>query len=182
MAHKVSAGTEEALPKLPKIKKKAYEAELRRLQAELVTMQQWVKETGARVVVIFEGRDAAGKGSAIKRITEYLNPRLCRISALPAPTERERGEWYFQRYLEQLPSTGEIVLFDRSWYNRAGVERVMGLCTDAQYRLFLEQAPAVEKLLIDDGILLRKYWFSVSDIEQEHRFRSRQNDPMRRWK
>jgi polyphosphate kinase 2 len=161
---------------------KAYDAELRRLQAELVTMQQWVKQSGARVVVIFEGRDAAGKGSAIKRITEYLNPRLCRISALPAPTERERSQWYFQRYVEQLPAAGEIVLFDRSWYNRAGVERVMGFCTDEQYARFLEQAPVVERLLIDDGILLRKYWFSVSDVEQERRFRSRQQDPMRQWK
>jgi polyphosphate kinase 2 len=165
-----------------KLSTKRYDAELRRLQAELVTMQQWVKQSGARVVVIFEGRDAAGKGSAIKRITEYLNPRLCRISALPAPTERERGQWYFQRYVEQLPAAGEIVLFDRSWYNRAGVERVMGFCTDAQYRLFLEQAPVVERLLIDDGILLRKYWFSVSDVEQERRFRSRKEDPMRQWK
>ncbi len=166
----------------PKLSTKKYDAELRRLQAELVTMQQWVKASGARVVVIFEGRDAAGKGSAIKRITEYLNPRLCRISALPAPTERERSQWYFQRYVEQLPAAGEIVLFDRSWYNRAGVERVMGFCTDEQYDAFLEQAPVVERLLIDDGILLRKYWFSVSDVEQERRFRSRQQDPMRQWK
>ncbi|MDP9219635.1 MAG: polyphosphate kinase 2 [Actinomycetota bacterium] len=165
-----------------KLSSAAYETELRRLQTELVALQQWVKTTGARVVVIFEGRDAAGKGSAIKRITEYLNPRLCRISALPAPTERERGQWYFQRYVEQLPAAGEIVLFDRSWYNRAGVERVMGFCTDEEYRLFLEQAPTVERLLIQDGILLRKYWFSVSDVEQERRFRSRQKDPMRRWK
>jgi polyphosphate kinase len=160
----------------------AYDAELRRLQTELVTMQQWVKETGARIVVVFEGRDAAGKGSAIKRITEYLNPRLCRISALPAPTDRERSQWYFQRYVEQLPAAGEIVLFDRSWYNRAGVERVMGFCTDQQYALFLQQAPVVERLLIEDGLMLRKYWFSVSDVEQERRFRSRQEDPMRRWK
>jgi polyphosphate kinase len=166
----------------PKLSTKKYDAELRRLQTELVTMQQWVKASGARVVVIFEGRDAAGKGSAIKRITEYLNPRLCRISALPAPTERERSQWYFQRYVEQLPAAGEIVLFDRSWYNRAGVERVMGFCTDEQYARFLEQAPVVERLLIDDGILLRKYWFSVSDVEQERRFRSRQQDPMRQWK
>jgi polyphosphate kinase 2 len=165
-----------------KLSSAAYETELRRLQTELVALQQWVKTTGARVVVIFEGRDAAGKGSAIKRITEYLNPRLCRISALPAPTERERGQWYFQRYVEQLPAAGEIVLFDRSWYNRAGVERVMGFCTDEEYRRFLEQAPTVERLLIQDGILLRKYWFSVSDVEQERRFRSRQQDPMRRWK
>ena len=165
-----------------KLSGKRYDKELRRLQAELVTMQQWVRETGARVVVIFEGRDAAGKGSAIKRITEYLNPRLCRISALPAPTERERSQWYFQRYIEQLPAAGEIVLFDRSWYNRAGVERVMGFCTDEQYERFLRQAPDLERLLIEDGIMLRKYWFSVSDVEQEKRFRSRHDDPMRRWK
>jgi polyphosphate kinase 2 len=170
------------LVKPKKLSTKKYEAELRRLQAELVTMQQWIKETGGRVVVIFEGRDAAGKGSAIKRITEYLNPRLCRISALPAPTERERGQWYFQRYVEQLPTAGEIVLFDRSWYNRAGVERVMGFCTDEQYERFLRQAPVVERLLVEDGVLLRKYWFSVSDVEQEKRFRSRHDDPMRRWK
>jgi polyphosphate kinase 2 len=174
--------SEATTAKQPKLSTKKYDAELSRLQAELVTMQQWVKASGARLVVIFEGRDAAGKGSAIKRITEYLNPRLCRISALPAPTERERSQWYFQRYVEQLPAAGEIVLFDRSWYNRAGVERVMGFCTDEQYRRFLEQAPIVERLLIDDGILLRKYWFSVSDVEQERRFRSRQQDPMRQWK
>lgn len=161
---------------------KLYEKELERLQAELVTMQQWVRDTGARVAVIFEGRDAAGKGSAIKRITQYLNPRFCRIAALPAPDERERSQWYFQRYIDQLPSAGEIVLFDRSWYNRAGVERVMGFCTDKEYRLFLQQVPVFEKLLVDDGILLRKYWFSVSDVEQEKRFRSRQQDPLRRWK
>ncbi|SDO36892.1 polyphosphate kinase 2, PA0141 family [Nakamurella panacisegetis] len=161
---------------------RVYEAELRRLQAELVAMQEWVKETGSRVVVIFEGRDAAGKGSAIKRITEYLNPRWCRIVALPTPTERERTQWYFQRYIEHLPSAGEIVLFDRSWYNRAGVERVMGFCTADEYIRFLHQAPVFEQMLVEDGILLRKYWFSVSDVEQERRFRSRHNDPMRRWK
>jgi len=168
--------------KLPKIKKKAYEAELRRLQTELVTMQQWVKSSGTRVVAIFEGRDAAGKGSAIKRITEYLNPRNARIVALPAPTERERGQWYFQRYIEHMPGAGEIVLMDRSWYNRAGVERVMGFCTSDEYRRFLHQAPIFERLLVEDGILLLKYWFSVSDVEQERRFKSRLTDPMRRWK
>lgn len=165
-----------------RVAKAVYEAELRRLQAELVTMQQWVKETGARVVVIFEGRDAAGKGSAIKRVTEYLNPRLARVVALPTPTDRERGEWYFQRYIDHLPTKGEIVLMDRSWYNRAGVERVMGYCTPDQYRRFLHQAPIFERLLVEDGIILLKYWFSVSDVEQEARFRSRAEDPMRRWK
>ncbi|MGB8385929.1 MAG: polyphosphate kinase 2 [Dermatophilaceae bacterium] len=159
-----------------------YEKELGRLQAELVTMQQWVIDTGARVVVLFEGRDAAGKGSAIKRITEYLNPRHSRIAALPAPTERQKTQWYFQKYVEHLPAAGEIVLFDRSWYNRAGVEHVMGFCTDVQYARFLRQCPSFERMLIDDGIMLRKYWFSVSDVEQEARFRSRANDPMRRWK
>ncbi|MET3803287.1 polyphosphate kinase 2 [Nakamurella sp. UYEF19] len=161
---------------------RVYEAELLRLQIELVTLQQWVRDTGARVVVIFEGRDAAGKGSAIKRITERLNPRWCRIAALPAPSERERTQWYFQRYIEHLPSAGEIVLFDRSWYNRAGVERVMGFCTSKEYRRFLQQAPIFERLLVEDGIILRKYWFSVSDLEQERRFKSRRQDPMRRWK
>ena len=159
-----------------------YEHELKRLQADLVTLQEWVRARGERVVVVFEGRDAAGKGSAIKRITEYLNPRWARIAALPAPSERERTQWYFQRYIEHLPAAGEIVLFDRSWYNRAGVERVMGYCTDEQYERFLVQAPLFERMLVDDGIVLRKYWFSVSDIEQERRFRSRAKDPMRRWK
>jgi polyphosphate kinase 2 len=159
-----------------------YERELYRLQAELVAMQEWVRDRGERVLVVFEGRDAAGKGSAIKRVTQYLNPRVARIVALPAPTDRERGQWYFQRYVAQLPAAGEIVLMDRSWYNRAGVERVMGFCTQAEFRRFLAQCPVFERLLIEDGILLRKYWFSVSDEEQEARFRSRQNDPMRRWK
>ncbi len=168
--------------KPPKISNERYEAELRHLQTELVAMQQWVRETGARVVVLFEGRDAAGKGSAIKRITEYLSPRVCRVAALPAPTEREKTQWYFQRYVEHLPAAGEIVLFDRSWYNRAGVERVMGFCTPAEYRRFLHQAPIFERLLVEDGILLLKYWFSVSDVEQEKRFRSRATDPMRQWK
>lgn len=166
----------------PKLKKDAYEKELKRLQAELVEMQQWVVETGARLVVIMEGRDAAGKGSAIKRITQYLNPRTCRIEALPAPTSRESGQWYFQRYVEKLPTAGEIVIFDRSWYNRAGVERVMGFCTSQEYRRFLHQAPIFERLLVEDGIMLRKYWFSVSDEEQVRRFESRREDPLRRWK
>jgi polyphosphate kinase 2 len=168
--------------KPPKLSTELYEAELLRLQTQLVEMQQWVRESGSRVVVIFEGRDAAGKGSAIKRITEYLNPRSCRIAALPAPSTREKSQWYFQRYISHLPAAGEIVLFDRSWYNRAGVERVMGFCTDAEYERFLGQAPLFEKMLVDDGILVIKYWFSVSDREQEKRFRSRRNDPLRRWK
>ncbi|MFC2361180.1 MAG: polyphosphate kinase 2 [Actinomyces dentalis] len=159
-----------------------YEAELLRLQAELVEMQEWVKSTGARVVVIFEGRDAAGKGGAIKRITEYLNPRIARVVALPAPTERESTQWYFQRYIEHLPAAGEIRLFDRSWYNRGGVEHVMGYCTPEEHRRFLQQCPVFERMLVDDGILLRKYWFSVSEKEQYKRFKSRQTDPMRRWK
>jgi polyphosphate kinase 2 len=166
----------------PRIPRAVYEKELSRLQAELVTMQEWVRTEGARVVVVFEGRDAAGKGSTIKRVTQYLNPRVARIAALPAPTERERHQWYFQRYVEQLPSSGEIVLFDRSWYNRAGVERVMGFCTKEEYTRFLRQCPIFERLLVEDGIFLRKYWFSVSDAEQERRFRRRLDDPMRRWK
>ena len=165
-----------------KLPRKAYEAELFRLQGELVEMQQWVRAEGVRVVVVFEGRDAAGKGSVIKRITEYLNPRVARIVALPAPSDRERGQWYLQRYVEQLPAAGELVLFDRSWYNRAGVERVMGFCTDQEYRRFLHQCPIFERLLVEDGILLRKYWFSVSDAEQQRRFEARLNDPMRQWK
>lgn len=159
-----------------------YEAELLRLQAELVEMQEWVTATGARIVVVFEGRDAAGKGGAIKRITQYLNPRVARVVALPAPTERERTQWYFQRYIAHLPCAGEICLFDRSWYNRAGVEHVMGFCTPQEHRRFLQQCPVFERMLVEDGILLRKYWFSVSRKEQYRRFESRMNDPMRRWK
>ena len=165
-----------------KLPRKAYERELSRLQQELVEMQYWVREHGARVVVLFEGRDAAGKGGAIRRITEYLNPRFARVVALGVPTERETSQWYFQRYIEHLPAAGEIVLFDRSWYNRAGVERVMGFCTPEEYKRFLRQTPVFERLLIEDGILLTKYWFSVSDEEQEHRFASRMKDPLRRWK
>ena len=165
-----------------RMKRAPYERELRRLQAELVTMQEWVRAEGARLLVLFEGRDAAGKGSTIKRVTQYLNPRMARIVALPVPTERERGQWYFQRYVAQLPAAGEIVLMDRSWYNRAGVERVMGFCTPAEYRRFLAQCPVFERLLVEDGIMLRKYWFSVSNAEQERRFKSRCEDPMRRWK
>jgi polyphosphate kinase len=170
------------IDKPDKLKKSLYEDELLRLQRALVEMQAWVQDSGARVVVVFEGRDAAGKGGAIKRITEYLNPRICRVVALPAPTERERSQWYFQRYIEHLPAAGEIVLLDRSWYNRAGVERVMGFCSDAEYERFLRQCPAFEEMLLEDGILLIKYWFSVSDHEQERRFRDRMNNPMKRWK
>ena len=166
----------------PKVSTDVYEAELFRLQTEFVKLQEWVKATGARVVVIFEGRDAAGKGGTIKRITEYLSPRSVRIAALPAPSERERGQWYFQRYIEHLPTKGEIVLFDRSWYNRAGVERVMGFATPQEQALFLRQCPIFEQMLIDDGIMLRKYWFSVSEDEQLRRFKGRADDPMRRWK
>jgi polyphosphate kinase len=165
-----------------RLPRKLYEAELLRLQAELVKLQEWVRAERARVVVVFEGRDAAGKGGTIQRVTQYLNPRVARIAALPAPTEREREQWYFQRYVEHLPADGQIVLFDRSWYNRAGVERVMGFCTKEEYGRFLHQCPIFERLLVEDGILLRKYWFSVSDSEQERRFRSRLDDPMRRWK
>jgi polyphosphate kinase len=165
-----------------KVPRKLYEAELQRLQAELVKLKEWVRTAGERVVILFEGRDAAGKGGAIKRITEYLNPRVARIVALPAPTEREKGEWYFQRYVAHLPTAGEIVIFDRSWYNRAGVEHVMGYCTPDEYRRFLHQCPIFERLLVEDGVRLIKYWFSVSDAEQERRFHSRLDDPLRRWK
>jgi polyphosphate kinase 2 len=164
------------------MKRKAYEKELRELQVELCALQDWVKDKGARIILVFEGRDAAGKGGAIKRVTEYLNPRVARIVALPAPTEREQGQWYFQRYIANLPSAGEIVIFDRSWYNRAGVEHVMGFCTPAEYRRFLRQCPIFERLIVEDGIQLIKYWFSVSDDEQERRFRSRLEDPLRSWK
>ncbi len=171
------------MPDKPKRMNKAlYEAELLRLQQELVELQEWIKAEGKRLVVIFEGRDAAGKGGSIKRITEFLNPRTAQIVALPAPTERQRTQWYFQRYVQHLPAAGEIRLFDRSWYNRGGVEHVMGYCTPEEHRRFLRQTPIFERMLIEDGIMLRKYWFSVSDDEQERRFRSRLTDPMRRWK
>ena len=176
------SGSDSGANPTPKVPNDVYEAELFRLQTEFVTLQEWVKATGARIVVIFEGRDAAGKGGTIKRITEYLSPRSVRIAALPAPSERERGQWYFQRYIEHLPTKGEIVLFDRSWYNRAGVERVMGFATPQEQALFLRQCPIFEQMLIDDGIILRKYWFSVSEEEQLRRFKGRANDPMRRWK
>ncbi|MBY4574588.1 polyphosphate kinase 2 [Gordonia paraffinivorans] len=165
-----------------KIPNKVYEAELFRLQTELVKLQEWVRATGARIVVVFEGRDAAGKGGTIKRITQYLSPRVVRVAALPVPTERERGQWYYQRYVAHLPAPGEIVLFDRSWYNRAGVEKVMGFCTPEEHTRFLRQTPIFEQMLIDDGIILRKYWFSVSVEEQLRRFRARMEDPVRQWK
>ena len=166
----------------PGIPNDVYTAELFRLQTEFVKLQEWVRHSGARIVVIFEGRDGAGKGGTIKRITEYLNPRVARIAALPAPTDRERGQWYFQRYIAHLPAKGEIVLFDRSWYNRAGVEQVMGFCTPREHALFLRQTPIFEQMLLEDGILLRKYWFSVSQDEQLDRFHARLNDPVRQWK
>jgi len=161
---------------------KYYEKELRRLQIELVKLQEWIKAKGLKVVVIFEGRDAAGKGGVIKRITEALNPRICRVEALPAPTPKEETQWFFQRYVARLPSAGEMVLFDRSWYNRAGVERVMNFCTEAEYNEFLRSCPEFEKMLIRSGIILIKYWFSVSDEEQDKRFQDRLNDPTKAWK
>jgi polyphosphate kinase len=164
------------------ISRKQFERELEPLQLELVRMLDWIRRSGHRLVVIFEGRDAAGKGGTIKRIVDPLNPRYCRVVALPAPTERERTQWYFQRYVAHLPAAGEMVLLDRSWYNRAGVERVMGFCTDAEYWEFLRSVPEFERMLLRSGIQLVKYWFSVSDREQERRFRARIEDPGRRWK
>ena len=165
-----------------KMKRKEYEKELARLQQELVKLQYWVRDQGVRVVMVFEGRDAAGKGGTIKRITEPLNPRSCRVVALGTPSDREKTQWYFQRYVSHLPAAGEIVLFDRSWYNRGGVERVMGFCTDREYREFLRSCPQFERMLVRSEITLLKYWFSVSDKEQERRFQGRAQDPMRRWK
>ncbi len=162
--------------------RKEYEAQLQRLNIELVKWEEWVKARGLKVVVIFEGRDAAGKGGAIKRIVEPLNPRFARVVALPAPTERERTQWYFQRYVAHLPAAGEIALFDRSWYNRAGVERVMGFCSEDEYQEFLRSCPEFERMLVRSGIILIKYWFSVSDAEQERRFQERLDDPTKRWK
>ncbi len=159
-----------------------YVEELAHLQFELIKLQEWVRLNGLKVVVLFEGRDAAGKGGAIKRITESLNPRICRVVALGTPTERERGQWYFQRYVAQLPTKGEIVLFDRSWYNRAGVEHVMGFCTDEEYQEFLRTCPLFEEMLVRSGIYLIKYWFSVNDEEQERRFQERIGNPIKRWK
>ena len=165
-----------------KLKKDFYESELARLQIELVKLQEWIKHEGLRVVVLFEGRDAAGKGGVIKRITQSLNPRTARVVALGTPTEREKTQWYFQRYAAALPAAGEMVLFDRSWYNRAGVERVMGFCTDEQLREFFVSCPEFERMLTRSGITLVKYWFSVSDDEQEKRFEARIDDPTKRWK
>ena len=184
MASKQRSGTsvEEAPQSIGKVDKAWYEKEVARLQVELVKQQEFVRARGLRVVVVFEGRDAAGKGGAIQRITETLNPRAARVVALPAPTERERGQWYFQRYVTHLPTHGEMVLFDRSWYNRAGVERVMGFCTDEEYEEFLRSCPEFERMLIRSGITIIKYWFSVSDTEQEKRFQARLQDPTKRWK
>ena len=162
--------------------RRIYFRELFRLQGELVKLQDWVVSTGHKVVILFEGRDAAGKGGVIKRITQRLNPRVCRVAALPAPNDRERTQWYFQRYVSHLPAAGEIVLFDRSWYNRAGVERVMGFCTDEQYEEFFRTVPEFEKMLVSSGIQLIKYWFSISDEEQHSRFLGRINDPLKQWK
>ncbi|MBD3268279.1 polyphosphate kinase 2 [bacterium] len=169
-------------PEIKKIKNKVYEEELQKLQVELVKLQEWIKQKQLKVVVIFEGRDAAGKGGVIKRITQSLNPRICRVIALGTPTEREKTQWYFQRYVPHLPAAGEMVLFDRSWYNRAGVERVMGFCTEEEYREFMRSCPEYERMLVRSGIILIKYWFSVSDDEQERRFKARNQDPTKRWK
>jgi len=165
-----------------RIQRQWYEQELTKLQIELAQLQAWIRHEGLKVVVVFEGRDAAGKGGSIKRITERLNPRVCRVEALGTPTEREKTQWYFQRYVERLPAAGEMVLFDRSWYNRAGVEHVMGFCSDDEYTEFLRSCPEFERMLVRSGIILLKYWFSVSDDEQERRFQTRMQDPKRRWK
>lgn len=165
-----------------KMQRKEYEALKKDLQIELLRAQRWIKEAGEKIIILFEGRDAAGKGGAIKRFTEHLNPRGARVVALDKPTERERGQWYFQRYISHLPTEGEIVMFDRSWYNRAGVERVMKFCTDDEYSVFLRQAPEFERMLSDSGVRLFKYWFSVSRVEQQRRFHSRLSDPLKQWK
>ena len=168
--------------KRDRLKRSIYEAKLAELHFELVKMQYWIKETGQKLVLIFEGRDAAGKGGAVKTISDPLNPRGCRIVALGTPTDREKSQWYFQRYIAHLPAAGEIVLFDRSWYNRAGVEHVMGFCSDDEYREFMRACPEFERMLVRSGITLLKYWFSVSDEEQKRRFKDRAGDPARRWK
>jgi polyphosphate kinase 2 len=170
------------VPEQSRLRTKPYLAELGRLEVELIKLQEWVRQQGLKVVVVFEGRDAAGKGGAIKTITQSLNPRICRVVALGSPTEREKTQWYFQRYVAHLPAAGEIVLFDRSWYNRAGVERVMGFCTEEEYQEFLRSCPEFERMLVRSGIILVKYWFSVSDAEQERRFQARIDDPTKRWK
>ena len=167
---------------MAKLKRKEYEERVEQLQHELVAMARWLQSSGARVLVLFEGRDTAGKGGAINAIADHMNPRQCRVVALPKPTERESSQWYFQRYVTHLPAAGEIVLFDRSWYNRAGVEKVMGFASDAQVKAFLRQAPAFEKMLVDDGILLFKYWLCCDQEEQEQRFAERLKDPLKRWK
>ncbi|MBF0197470.1 MAG: polyphosphate kinase 2 [Planctomycetes bacterium] len=177
-----TAHMEAERPKKPKLKNSVYEKELEKLQIEMVKLQEWVKLKGLKVVALFEGRDAAGKGGTIKRLTESLNPRICKVVALGTPTEREESQWFFQRYVPHLPATGEIVLFDRSWYNRAGVERVMDFCTEDEYQEFLRSCPEFERMLIRSGIILIKYWFSVSDEEQERRFQARITNPTKRWK
>jgi len=169
-------------PEREQLERRTYFRELFRLQHELVRLQDWVQHQGLKVVVVFEGRDSAGKGGVIKRITQRLNPRVCRVAALPAPNERERTQWYFQRYVSHLPAAGEIVLFDRSWYNRAGVERVMGFCTDEDVERFFEDAPQFERMLVRSGIILLKYWFSITDEEQQFRFQMRIEDPLKQWK
>lgn len=169
-------------PYRARLRRSAYETEKNRLQIELLKVQSWVKATGQRIIILFEGRDAAGKGGAIKRFTEHLNPRGARVVALEKPNDQERGQWYFQRYIEHLPTTGEIVFFDRSWYNRAGVERVMGFCSSAEYLEFLREAPEFERMLVRSGIRLYKFWFSVSREEQLRRFKARRNDPLKHWK
>ena len=181
-AEKLHSDSKDGRTKKKKISNELYEKELARLQIELVKLQEWIKHKGLRVVVLFEGRDAAGKGGAIKRITESLSPRVCRVVALPAPTDREKTQWYFQRYIQHLPATGEMILFDRSWYNRAGVEKVMGFCSEAEYREFLRSCPEFERMLVRSGNILINYWFSVSDDEQEKRFQDRIYHPTKHWK
>ncbi|MFP4362377.1 MAG: polyphosphate kinase 2 [Spirochaetia bacterium] len=182
MAKEGNKASEGHINKKGKLKSNFYNDELERLQTELVKLQEWIKHKKLKIVVVFEGRDAAGKGGVIKRITQRLNPRVCRVVALGTPTERDKSQWYFQRYVPHLPAGGEMVLFDRSWYNRAGVERVMGFCTDDEYKEFLRSCPEFERMLVRSGILLVKYWFSVSDEEQERRFQARIDSPVKRWK
>ena len=178
----LDGGEPNSLARAERLKKKIYESELEMLQTQLVKMQYWIKEKGFRMIILFEGRDAAGKGGTIKRLTEPLNPRGARVVALGTPSDQQKTQWYFQRYVEHFPAAGEIVVFDRSWYNRAGVERVMGFCTPNEVEAFLEDCPQFERMLVRSGVLLLKYWFSVSDTEQEERFQSRIDDPTRRWK
>ncbi|MEZ6060136.1 MAG: polyphosphate kinase 2 [Planctomycetaceae bacterium] len=180
--HQQEPSSRQAKSGTRKLRTKVYNKQLKKLHIELVKLQEWIRHAGLRVVILFEGRDAAGKGGTIKRIAEPLNPRICRIAALGVPTEREKSQWYFQRYASHLPAAGEMVLFDRSWYNRAGVERVMGFCTDEEYQEFRESCPEFERLLLRSGIILIKYWFSISDEEQQRRFRRRIKTPTKRWK